>query len=543
MADISAFKGMLGERLSAHLLRRTTFAPTTSLIREFARKTPGEALSELLSFSAITNKPIEPALGGAWVDTIPGPSGYKESDLCDYIAGWMIYNMHFDRSLRSKMIIFLHQNWMVNIEAHTSHNLYDYLKLIEFYAFGSYKTLAKKMCRDNRMLTYLNGSQNTGSSPNENYAREFLELFTIGKGQQIGEGNYTTYTEGDIKSAAKVLSGYQYELDNSKADPDTGIRYCKMNPAKHSGVSKVFSSCFGASGVIINEPPNAEGMAGELDQFINMVFGQMETARNICSKLYRYFVQRTITAAIENDIIEPLAVVLKNDNYNLSTALNILLQSRHFYELDGDGDGNNNIIGAMVKSPLELILQTLNFFDVSPFDYRGATPDTIWNYFYRASLHKTLLRNAGMYLFNTTSVAGFPAYYSGPQWDKNWFDSSTVTQRFYIGKCLLENKRHPFSKGILCAQLDIVAWVRDKVDNPSDGGAIISAMTDYLFCEPPDAERRNYFMNDVLLGTITQESWQQSWEHYVATGALDVVKPRLEALFKAILYAQEYQLK
>lgn len=542
MADISAYTDRLGNRYAAHLLRRATFAPTKNLIDDFALKRPAAAVDQLLSFAPIANKPVEPTMGGTWVDTTTEPPGYKVAELREYIVAWMIYNMHFDNSLRSKMIIFLHQNWMVNTESYVSQNLYDYLKLLEFYATGSYKTLAKKMCRDNRMLTYLNGSQNTSTNPNENYAREFLELFTIGKGPQTTSGNYTTYTEDDIKAAAKVLSGYQYELDNNKTDPDTGIRYCKANPSKHSALNKTFSLCFGPRGLTIPGTNTIEGMEAELNRFIDMVFDQMETARNISRKLYRYFVHRNINSEVEKDIIGPLATTLKNTNYNIGAALKLLLQSRHFYGLDSS-DPAAGVIGAMVKSPLELILQTANFFNISPFDYPGATPDTIWNYFYRASLHKTLLKNAGMSLFGTTSVAGYPAYYSGPLWDRNWFDSSTVTQRLYLGKCFLENKRSPFSNGVLCAQLDIVAWVRDNVENPGDGETIVKAMTDYLFPEPPDSDRSHYFVNDVLLGTLSEESWQVAWNDYTATGALEVVKPRIEALFKAILYAQEYQLK
>lgn len=300
---------------------------------------------------------------------------------------------------------------MVNIESHVSQNLYDYLKLLEFFAFGSYKTLAKKMCRDNRMLTYLNGSQNTRKNPNENFAREFLELFTIEKGPQKEPGNYTHYTEEDVKAAAKVLSVYQYKLDNELTDPDTGIRYCTVNPKAHSVREKVFSDCFGVYPVVINGAESAEGMEEELNRFVNMVFEQAETVRNISRKLYRYFVHRNITQEIESDIIAPLAIALKKADYDLSIALRLLLESRHFYGLD---DPQGSKIGAMVKSPLELILQTMNFFDISPFHHEDASVDRIWNYFNRASLHRTLLCNAGMSLFGTVSLAGYPAYANGP---------------------------------------------------------------------------------------------------------------------------------
>ena len=73
------------------------------------------------------------------------------------------------------------------------------------------------------MLNYLDNTQNNANNPNENYAREFLELFTITKGEQIGEGDYSTYTEDDVIMAAKVFSGFKTKLDRSIIDSDTGI--------------------------------------------------------------------------------------------------------------------------------------------------------------------------------------------------------------------------------------------------------------------------------------------------------------------------------
>jgi hypothetical protein len=540
MPDISAHTAALGPRLAAHLLRRTSFNVSKAMINDFAGKTPAQAVAQLLVFVPISGKPLEPVSNATWVDTIPTPATLDDVLMRQYVVTWMLDNMRTDASLRSKMILFLHQNWMVDEESWSSHNLYDYLKLLEYYSLGSYKSLAEKMCRDNRMLIYLNGYQNTGASPNENYSREFLELFTIGKGPQIAPGNYSNYTEDDIKEAAKLLSGYQYQLDNTKLDPQTGIRYCKITPSRHSTATKIFSAAFQNTSIAGSN--TIVGIEGELTQFINMVFNQLETAKNICRKLYRFFVHRVISDAVETDIISPMALALKNNNYNLSTALSLLLQSKHFYDLD-DFSPTDNKVGAMIKSPVDLIFQTMNFFNISPFTLTGATPTTVWDTFYRTGLKNTILKNAGMDFFNTTSVAGFPAFYAEPRLDKNWFDASTISQRYYIGRCFLENKRLPFSSSALGAKIDIVVWVRDNISNPSIGSNVVNELIDFLFPETVSTERRSYFLNQALFGTLSQTNWANAWNNYMTNGALDVVKPRLEQLFKAILFAQEYQLK
>jgi uncharacterized protein (DUF1800 family) len=543
MPDLSAHTGVLGERLAAHLLRRATFGPSKALILSFATLTPQQALNQLLTFNAITNKPIDPLTNATWVDAFPIPvNGSDDVALRDYVTSWFLDNVRTDNTLRSKMILFLHQNWIVNDESWNSHEFYDHLKLLEFYSLGSYKILAKKMCLDNRMLVYLNGFQNYANSPNENYAREFLELFTIGKGPQIAAGNYTNYTENDIKEAAKLLSGYEYSVSStSPIDPDTNIRRCTPNAAawSHNATNKVFSSAF--QNTTITGTNTTAGMNQELDAFVNMVFNQIETAKNICRKLYRFFVHRNITNAIENDIITPMATNLKNNNYNIAVALRQLFESKHFYDLD-DVVSTDNKVGAIVKSPLQVLMQTLKFFDISPQTLPNATPATIWTEFYRYSVKESFCRNADMYLFNSTTVAGYPGFYLAPKYDRNWFDTSSITQRYYLGKCLLENKRWPYNSwAIFGAQIDIVVWVRNNISNPADPNKIVDELVKYLFPEAIDAQRRDYFYNQVLLANLAN-TWAVDWANYISSGNTSIVKPKLEHLFRAVLYAHEYQL-
>jgi uncharacterized protein (DUF1800 family) len=123
-------------------------------------KTPTEAISILLNYSAFTNFPIDLLPNITWVAATTSPASSPASDdvnLPGHVIGWMLDNLRMDNTIRSKMILFLHQNWMVDDESWISQNMYHYLKLLEFYSLGSYKSLAKKMCRDNRMLVYLNG--------------------------------------------------------------------------------------------------------------------------------------------------------------------------------------------------------------------------------------------------------------------------------------------------------------------------------------------------------------------------------------------------
>ncbi len=110
--------------------------------------------------------------------------------------------------------------------------------------------------------------------------------------------------------------------------------------------------------------PTVNGMWAELNAFVDMVFAQPETAKNLCRRLYRYFVSRNISDEIENEIIVPLSNTLIANNFEVKPVLEQLLQSEHFFDTD-DSDNADEIIGGIIKSPLELTLQALTFFDVA----------------------------------------------------------------------------------------------------------------------------------------------------------------------------------
>jgi uncharacterized protein (DUF1800 family) len=125
------------------------------------------------------------------------------------VAGWWWYNAIKQNTLIDKLTWFLFTTFTVSKDDGfgKSAHFFDYLNLLQFYADKSVKDLARKITFDNSMLYYLDNGDNNNNNPNENYAREFLELFTIGKGPQVSEGDYTNYTEHDVIQAARVFSG------------------------------------------------------------------------------------------------------------------------------------------------------------------------------------------------------------------------------------------------------------------------------------------------------------------------------------------------
>ena len=124
------------------------------------------------------------------------------------------------------------------------------------------------------MLNYLDNGQNNADNPNENYAREFLELFTITKGDQIGEGDYSTYTEDDVVQAARVFTGFKTKLDRSIIDSETGLPMGRIQVNKHDQDQKVFSHAF--DNYVLAGGFDEESIMNELHEFVEMIFSKEE---------------------------------------------------------------------------------------------------------------------------------------------------------------------------------------------------------------------------------------------------------------------------
>ncbi|MDF1866881.1 MAG: DUF1800 family protein [Saprospiraceae bacterium] len=235
-------------------------------------------------------------------------------------------------------------------------DIFEHERLCHFYDLGNMKTFAYKMTLDHQMLRFLDNNLNKKGQPNENYAREFLELFTILKGEQIGGGNYTNYTEEDIAETARVLTGFTTSNFANK-DPDTGLSTGRALFNNQDIGNKQFSDAF-QNQIILGATSQAD-MFRELQDFVDMVFNQKETARAYVRRLYQFFIHDIITKEIESDIIQPLADQFYNNGYELKPIMEILLKSKHFYDED-DSDNSDNIIGGKIKSPLDLLFQAAN---------------------------------------------------------------------------------------------------------------------------------------------------------------------------------------
>ena len=547
MASLNQNTNVLGIKNAKHLLRRANFVYTKTLVDQYALLTPNQALDLLLMTSPLTVEyPYDPlpttAPDGFWTEsTALATSFANQSRKGGIVGGWWWYNAINSPNLKYKLSHFLSTCFTVETSGSgTPTEFYDYIRLLLFYAYGNYKTLAIKMTLNNSMLTYLNNTTNSKSSPNENYAREFLELFTIGKGPQIGVGDYTNYTEADIVQAARVLTGFRRVSARNIIDPDTMIPKGYNQFSTHHISPKTFSSAF--NNTVIAAATTDVGMDTELNDFVTMVFNQQATAKNICRKLYIYFVKGTITPEVETDIITPLAQDFYTNGYEIAPIIRKLLESQHFYDLD-DSDQTNETIGGIIKSPLQQISEVCTYLQAT-ISNPNTNPYEYYYVFWTLFAYRSFLTGSNMILFDPENVAGHPAYYQAPDFDKNWISASTLIARYRLGESLLDGYNRISGNASIITKINISDVIRNSniVSVANDPFILTSELCNALFAQEPDQDRINYFMNSYLLQGLANNYWTTAWDDFIATNSNTVVEFRLKLLVKNILRAPESQM-
>lgn len=573
---LTAFQGLLGPTRAAHLLRRASFGPTISQIDQFAALTGAEAIALLFDDQLPDpTLPINPETGQDWL--LSGLYGEElgARDLNDEFIMWLIgiaadTSQKISFSVREKIVCFFHTHFTTKYEkVGNSRSLYFQNELFRQFAFDgnkpqefNFKSLLKKISVDNAMLRFLDGSQNVKGSPNENYGRELMELYAIGRGLEgtfpidLPQGDYLNYTEQDVQAAARVLSGFKLNETFSTMDVDTNLPRGIVNPGSHDNEDKQFSNRFD-NAVISADPmllaggePTEESVLDELDQLIEMITSKQESALYICRRIYRYYVYHEITQELQESVISDMAATLVANNFKIQPVLEELFLSAHFYDAAATSDDDK--FGAIIKSPLDLVVGTLRFFDISLADFT-----TDYNLFYsQAGVLRKQMRTMGMDYYQPFEVAGYTAYHQFPAFNRNWISSNYLANRYDFINSLF-GMMNPQESDM--PAIDMLQFTRDSFDAASRENArnMIAKYIQHLFpvhfnltfdSNADDnaglsAERMNYFLQAFLfepkIDAEPETEWTKRWE---TNFEMSVVDGQLLKLINALLQTPEYQL-
>ena len=523
-AGLSPYTGSWDFAHAAHLLRRTLFGPKAEEIEEALANGLSQTLDRLLTDEAPPSPPLnyyfendpEVPIGSTWINAnyMQGVNGARRRSLR---AWWIGLMLHQPVSLREKMTLFWMNHFVIeHAVVRDARFMYRYLELLRSNAFGNFQRLVEQVTISPAMLRYLNGNQNTRTRPNENYGRELLELFTIGKGPLIGEGNYTNYTEEDVREASRVLTGWRDRGYNSRAE-NYRVQY-RQN--QHDTGDKQFSSAFG-NAVISNN--NEE----EYKDLISMIFAQTETARFICRKLYRWFVYYVIDEAAEANVIEPLAQILIDNNFEIKPVLRALLESEHFFDQINQG--------CLIKNPVDFNISTIR-----QIDFQMPDSDDLLGQYAAWLYISNEAEKQQMAILSPPNVAGWSAYYQEPQFYELWINSVTLPSRNQFVDAMVNGVR----RSGRTMGLDPLAFV-PKVSDPFDPNVFITELAQLVFPQTI-TESQHSFLKNVLLPGLPDYEWSLEYGGYLANpedkDLKNAVTARLQALLRTMFAMAEFHL-
>lgn len=524
-SGLNPYSGSWTRNEVQHLLKRTMFGSIKADIDYFSSRTLDQAVDELLTpTSPLPSPPLndynaetpDPTIvaGATWINDLSTDPDINLARRDSFKKWWTGVLLNQDRSIREKLTLFWADHF--GTETNTiglSHFIYKHNDLLRNGSLGNFKTLVKNVTIDPGMLIYLNGYLNSASAPDENYARELMELFTLGKGPTVA------YTEDDVRKAARILTGW-------RINPTTGAVF--FDATKHDTNSKQFSSYFGNA--------NIAGQAGangalETDALIDMLFTKDEVSKYICRSLYRWFVYYLIDDAAEMNVIEPLATIFRNNNYEIKPVLSALFKSEHFFDVINQG--------CLIKSPADQVIGCMREFGVAfppvATEYQDAYD--MWDYL------RNWTSRMGQNIGDPPNVSGWPAYYQEPAFHEIWINHDTLPKRNQFTDIMSLNGYTRNNKKII---IDAIAFTQ-TLSNPGDPNALIEDALAILYRVPlSDTAKQTIKQSILLSGQTTDYYWTNAWNGYLADpsnmSATAIIANRLKSLYQYLMNLSEYQL-
>jgi uncharacterized protein (DUF1800 family) len=559
-SGLAAYTGTWGEREAIHLLKRTGFGFRKTHVDTLVAAGNANAAANLV----LTINPTPPAPPVVWYSNIladanglaygadwtNNPSPYVSAALnatqqsCDAyrtqgLASWLYSQaVNQDISIKEKMTWFWYHFIPIDFDAirassnarisqNGSRIFYSYMKMFRDAANGNFKTLIKNVALHPAMMFYLNNNANTATAPDENFARELMELFTLGKDP------LSQYTQADVVAAAQVLTGWRVQSLDTINPTTTFV------PAAHKTGNKQFSSFFNNTVINNPSPTNLANGALELDALLNMIFTKQQViSEYICRRLYRYFVYYDIDANIEANVIVPLAQLFVASNWEIAPVLNKLFKSQHFYDMAN--------YGVYIKTPIDFTIGTIKAFNLN-YNVANATnheAQAKMGSYFNVSIGAQMEQDMG----SIPNVSGWNAFYQGPAFHQYWINTNTIQKRFAFLQAVFGGFNLTYNTLTTRIQVDVIAYVQ-QFDNATiiNPNLLINKCILYLLpIDLSQAQKDTIKLQTLLYQQTTDAYWTGAWNNYFLnpTNASfkAIVSDRLRNLLYTLVQLAEHQL-
>lgn len=441
-----------------HLTKRLCVHAKLDFVNSLVGKTARQAVEEMIANSS--TKPAAPY----WLnDNFPDPN-INSAEAADnhYIfrkqneelQWWWIDRFLADtNSPLEKLVFFWHNHFTTQYNICNiipAQLMYRQNQLFRESALGNLEDFLVNITLDGAMLMYLNGNENRNESPNENYARELMELYSTGIGQ---------YTEEDVRAGARILTGWRINAFRGNGNP---IYKPFLQPQYVDTTEKVFMGTpFKVDYAITEE--NVKKNA--IHKLIKTILSQRAdaVASFIASKMYRFYVySKPITS--ENTFLKELAASFKSSGFNLKTLFLNLVTSTHFFE------GANQ--GVQIVSPLESFV-----------NFSGNFPET-------TPQINGFMKELGLELLAPPNVAGWTGY-------RSWVTTKSLPLTIKFTHLTLEKQE----------ETHFWTWA-SKFSTNQDAYKLTESIAEFLLGRKPSEKRLNN-LTEVLLSGAPYYEWPE----------------------------------
>jgi uncharacterized protein (DUF1800 family) len=447
------------EQQIEHLLRRAAFGASQSDVDDFAESGVARAVDRLIEYKETPDK-VDSFIGSPGFVGITARGAFAPSaNIIDARQRWLFRMVHSARPLQEKMALFWHNHFAT---AYSKINgqfgaleatrmlaaspdddpgrVKGQVELFRDFALGNFRDLLIAIARDPAMLVWLDGRTNVRARPQENFARELMELFTMGVG---------TFEEPDVYAGARVFTGWNLARLGDRTTPAAYYAF-SYNGGQHDTTAKDFTFPIYPDGG--RRIPARSGDAGVQDgvDLINAVARHPATGPRLARKLYAYFVNEI--DAPDEGLINDLAATYYASNFEMKPVIRKLLVSPQFT------DPANRY--ARYSWPVEFVVRAIKEVGWSGFSVNDAL---------------TPLANMGQQLFEPPDVNGW-------ELGQGWFSTGGMLARMNFAAALATNQKfnlRDISRGNGRTPEALLSHIMDLLTPPSSAGDTYNALLDY----------------------------------------------------------------
>ena len=382
---------------AAHMLRRAGFGGSSDEIEDLMSRGREGAVDYLINYAQIDDRAMDDLLKASF--DFSNPLEFSRFNRGELERWWFTRMVFTRRQFQEKMTLFWHNHFATAGSKVDDIFMYVQNLTLRDHALDGFDTLLLKVAQDPAMLIWLDGITSVKGNPNENFARELQELFTMGIADVVtGEPNYT---EQDVKEIARAFTGWKFF--HPRLDPDPFSFAFFENPNEHDNQTKT----------VYGKPANYDGK-----DIIDVISARPATARYLTWKLFNFFVYPLTATSADRSTIDKFASVYLSKNHSIKELVRAIFTSEEFF--------SSRARFALVKSPAELIVGSIRMLGAR---YNPGTSGDQEG----ANILAAFSIILGQELFNPPDVAG---------WNLNlgWINTSTLLNRFTYADLLAINR-------------------------------------------------------------------------------------------------------